>query len=327
MALTLNLDGFDVHSAQAKFGKNQETVDFAAHVLLKSNIPVTVQNIQNCLKQVFGRGISNGDCTALLKEWKSQNLKSIKAVKPAGGVLETVEELLKNYVPHDLEIPEEFKSTFEKIFRLVYWQAYSTADMEISGDRLQELARENDTLKAQVADYPRIKWERDHYFGENEKLSRELKEAYFSLDKQKLSEAEEVQKRIDLISEKNAELTAKNQQLEESLAKAVLNQSEKELNAQIAVLQGNIAQLTTAKEQAEAEVLELRRVQGEKQVMESERDELRSQLNEKNQLITNLQAQLSKAAPQELQVDVDAEELQLEVEQLRAELAKYRRAA
>ncbi|HLO84586.1 MAG TPA: hypothetical protein VK203_06170 [Nostocaceae cyanobacterium] len=318
--LQLNLNGFDTEAAYKNFGANEETVDFACRVLLANKIPLEIGKVQAALKEIFGSGISNSRCCQLLKDWKRNNLKAIKNVKTGDGILEGLEQTIATHVPENLEIPEEFKLLSERFTRLLYSQAYSVADSSISGDRIAQLTKQLDEANEKLKGYPTLDYERGWYQREYERVNTELKDAYIKLNTQKLAESEDIRNKLNKFDDEKRELLTRNQELEEQVARlATHDQTERELNNQIARLQGTIEGLEKNKTQLEAQIKELKKVEGEKAVVENQVAELRQQLEQANQTVINLQTQQVKGSSI-LAVDVDTDALLAEKDQEIAQL-------
>lgn len=331
---TLDLTGFELDRSQQFSGITREMVDFACAVLQKNRIGVAVRSTNAALKEIYGVGGSTDVICKLLKEWRSDNLSSVKARSEkdlASALIEAADDGLLD----ESEVPEEYLAVFRQMAIAGYRLAYQKADTSVSGDRMKSLAADNEVMRQQLKDFPQLQMEIGFYKSEYDRQRNELREAYMNLNKQQLVDSEQFRQQLDLLQTERNELNAKLTISEKQLAEVAVNESAalnqvseiSRLNGQLEAREREISSLHSQMQTLQAAV-------GEKQVLEAQLEQVRSQLKESSATITNLQSQQKTAGA--LEVDNDDsiilenetlhQDLSIslkEIEQLKAQLAEF----
>ena len=322
----LDLTGFDIdQKVVPSTGINREMVDTACAVLQKNHIAIIVRSLRTALKHIYGIGGSTDQVCTLLGEWRTDNLASLKEGKNENGkgLMSVLAEAVDDGVVGEEEIPADYLQAARQMAIATYRLAYQQADTSIAGDRIKQLTSENDVMSRQLKDFPRLEMELSFYKSEYERQRDELRDAYLNLDKQRLTNSEEFQKRLETLSQERNDLALELNAERDRLAKLEgLEQREHERNNEIARLQGQLEARERVESQLREQVQSLQSVVGEKQVLEKQISELQSQLAAAQTTITALQA---KRVANEIQVDADLEEIIAEKEALKAELETLRK--
>lgn len=321
---TLDLTGFDINQKVPASGINREMVDVACAVLQKNRVGIIVRSLRAALKHIYGIGGSTDQVCALLGEWRADNMASLKEGKDEKGLMSALAEAVDDGVVADEEIPADYLQAVRQMAIATYRLAYQQADTSISGDRIKQLASENDVMQRQLKDFPRLEMELSFYKSEYERQRDELRDAYLNLDKQRLANSEEFQKRLEALNQERNDLVLELGAERDRLAKLEdLEQREHERNNEFARLQGQLEARERVEAQLREQVQNLQAVVGEKQVLEKQIAELQSQISAAQATITALQAK--RATTNEIQVDADLEEIIAEKEALKAELESLRK--
>ena len=336
---TLDLQGFEFDRAQQYSGISREMVDTACAVLQKNRIGIAVRSASAALKEIYGIGGSTDIICKLLKEWRADNLSLIKGKSEkdlASAILEAADDGLLD----ESEIPEEILKVSHQMAIAFFRLAYQKADTSVSGDRMKSLASENEVMRQQLKDFPQLQMEIGFYKSEYDRQRNELKEAYMNLNKQQLVDSEQFRQRLDLLQAERDEFQAKFAIAEKLLAEVAASEAaSRDRISEISRLNGQLEarerEISTLHSQAQA----LQAAVGEKQVLESQLAEVRSQLKESSATITNLQSQQRISGALEVDLDGQVTDAQLmienetlhadlsislvEIEQLKAKLAEF----
>jgi hypothetical protein len=195
---TLDLTGFEFvgaswgvsHRAQHYTGINREIVDFACAVLQKNRVGVAVCSVNAALKEIYGVGGSTDIIWKLVKEWRTDNLSPHEQGKSEKDLATALLEAADDGLLDENEIPEEFLTVSRQMAIATYRLAYQKADTSVSGDRMKQLAQQNEILEQQLQAFPKLEMELDFYKSEYNRQRDELREAYMNLNKQKLTDSE-----------------------------------------------------------------------------------------------------------------------------------------
>jgi len=289
---SLDLTRFEFDRAQQYTGINREMVDFACAVLQKNRIGVAVRSVNAALKEIYGIGGSTDVICKLVREWRIDNLSLMKQGKSEKDLATALLEAADDGLLEDSEIPEDILKVAHQMAIAFYRLAYQKADTSVSGDRMKQLAAENELMRQQLKDFPQNKMELEFFKSEYERQRNELRQAYMDLNKQKLADSEEFRQQLDLLVAENNELKAKLSVAEKRLLEVAefetasrdrLNEMSK-LNGQIEAREREVSSLHSQIQALQSQV-------GEKQVLESQIEQLRAQLKEASTTITNLQTQ------------------------------------
>ena len=289
---TLDLTGFEFDRAQQYTGINREMVDAACAVLQKNRVGVAVRSVNAALKEIYGIGGSTDIVCKLVKEWRTDNLSLMKEGKSEKDLATALLEAADDGLLEESDIPEEYLTVSRQMAIASYRLAYQKADTSVSGDRMKQLAAENELMRQQLKDFPQNKMELEFFKSEYERQRNELRQAYMDLNKQKLADSEEFRQQLDLLVAENNELKAKLSVAEKRLLEVAefetasrdrLNEMSK-LNGQIEAREREVSSLHSQIQALQSQV-------GEKQVLESQIEQLRAQLKEASTTITNLQTQ------------------------------------
>ncbi|MFP4336416.1 MAG: hypothetical protein ACLFQP_00660 [Halothece sp.] len=318
---TLDLQGFNIDQNQQYNSINREMVDMACAVLQKNRVGIVTRSVQAALKQIYGIGGSADTICQLLREWRADNLSSLKQGKNEKDLVSAILEATDDGLLDETDIPEDYLSVMRQMAIAGYKLAYQKADTSVSGDRMKQLASENDLMKQQLKDFPQLQLELNFYQSEYERQRLELRDAYMNLNKQQLVDSEQFRQQLETLHQERNDLESQLSVAEKRLAElADLEAKERERSHEISRLNGQLEarerEISTQHEQ----IQQLQSQIGEKQVLESQLNELRSQLKEASETITNLQAQQKSTS--ELVVDLDVEALQATNESLQKEIAR-----
>jgi chromosome segregation ATPase len=202
------------------------------------------------------------------------------------------------------EIPEEFLTVSRQMAIPTYRLAYQKADTSVSGDRMKQLAQQNEILEQQLQAFPKLEMELDFYKSEYNRQRDELREAYMNLNKQKLTDSEEFRQQLDSIQADRKELQAKLTVPERRLAEvAEFEAAARDRLSEISNLTGQIEARERELSSLHAQIQLLQSQIGEKQVLEAQLEQVRSQLKDASATITNLQTQQKMSGA--LEVDID----------------------
>jgi hypothetical protein len=293
---SLDLLGFDLENEKQKYigytGISREMLDIACAVLQKNNVGVVVRSVNAALKKIYGVGGSTDVICKLLKKWRSDNLSFLKEGKSEKDLATVLLEAADDGLLEDSEIPEEYLAVARQMALATYRLAFQKADSSVSGDRMKSLAAENEVMRQQLKDYPETQYELGFYKTECERQRFELREAYMNLNKQQLANSEEFRQQLDSVKAERSELQAKLTVAERRLAEvAEFEAAARERISEISKLNGQIDAREREVSSFHAQIQLLQTQIGEKQVLESQLEQLRAQLKEASSTITNLQSQ------------------------------------
>jgi chromosome segregation ATPase len=227
---TLDLTGFDIDQTKQYASITREMVDIACTVLQKNRVGVVTRSVQTALKHIFGIAGSTNTVCDLLREWRSENMASLKQGKGEKDLISAILESTDDGLLDPTDIPEDYLTASQQMAIATYRLAYQNADTSVSGDRMKQLAVDNQLMRQQLTDFPRLELELNFYKGECERQREELREAYMNLNKQKLAEAEEFRHQIDSLHQERSDLVAKLSIAEQHLTEiATLQQKVKDL--------------------------------------------------------------------------------------------------
>ncbi|MEG3898153.1 MULTISPECIES: hypothetical protein [unclassified Microcoleus] len=299
---SLDLTGFEFDRAQQYTGINREMVDFACAVLQKNRVGVAVRSVNAALKEIYGIGGSTDIVCKLVKEWRTDNLSLMKEGKSEKDLATALLEAADDGLLEESDIPEEYLTVSRQMAIASYRLAYQKADTSVSGDRMKQLAAENELMRHQLKDFPQNQMELKFYQAEYERQRNELREAYMNLNKQKLTDSEEFRQQLDLIQAERNELLAKLSVAEKRLIEvAEFETASRDRLSEISKLNGQIEAREREVSSLHSQIQALQSQVGEKQVLESQIEQLRAQLKEASTTITNLQSQQKVSGA--LQVD------------------------
>lgn len=318
---TLDLQGFEFDRPQQYAGVNREMVDAACSVLQKNRVGIAVRSVNAALKEIYGIGGSTDIICKLVKEWRADNLSLIKQGKSEKDLATVLLEAADDGLVEEHEIPEEYLTVSRQMAIASYRLAYQKADTSVSGDRMKSLASENEVMRQQLKDFPQLQMEIGFYKSEYDRQRNELREAYMNLNKQQLGDSEQFRQQLDLLQAERNELEAKLSISEKRLAEvAIAETATRDRLSEISRLNGQLEarerEISSLHSQAES----LQAAAGEKQVLESQLEQVRTQFKSANEVITRLQAQQKTSGS--LEVDVDTTELTAENESLNTHLTK-----
>lgn len=323
----LDLQGFEFDRQQQYSGITREMVDTACAVLQKNRIGIAVRSVNAALKEIYGIGGSTDIICKLVKEWRADNLSSLKA-KPEKDLASALLEAADDGLLDESEIPEEILKVSHQMAIAFYRLAYQKADTSVSGDRMKSLAAENEIMRQQLKDFPQLQMEIVFYKSEYDRQRSELKEAYMNLNKQQLADSEQSRQQLDLLQADRNELQAKLAIAEKRLSEvAVAEAASRDRVNEVSRLNGQLEAREREISSLHSQAQNLQAAVGEKQVLEAQLEQVRSQLKEASATITNLQTKhLSSTA---LQVDFDDElpvtdaQLMIDNETLHAGIQEY----
>jgi len=202
----------------------------------------------------------------------------------------------------DSEIPEDFLAVARQMALATYRLAFQKADSSVSGDRMKQLAQQNEILQQQLQAFPKLEMELEFYKAQYNRQCNELKEAYINLNKQKLTDSEEFRQQLDSLQADRNELQAKLTVAERRLAEiAEFEAAARDRISEISKLNGQIEAREREVSTLHVQIQNLQSEMGQKQVLESQLEQLRGQLKEASSTITSLQSQQKVSGA--LQVD------------------------
>lgn len=315
---TLDLQGFEFDRAQQYTGITREMVDVACAVLQKNRVGIAVRSVNAGLKEIYGIGGSTDIICKLVKEWRADNLSLMKQGKSEKDLATALLETADDGLVDENEIPEEYLTVSRQMAIASYRLAYQKADTSVSGDRMKSLASENEVMRQQLKDFPQLQMEIGFYKSEYDRQRLELREAYMNLNKQQLADSEQFRQQLDSLQADRNELQAKLTVAEKRLAEvADLETKERDRQNEISRLSGQLEAREREISSLHSQMQALQANVGEKQVLEAQLEQLRSQLKESSLTITNLQSQQKSTGS--LDVDVDVDILMAEKDNLIAE--------
>jgi myosin heavy subunit len=330
---SLDLSGFDLENEKQKYigytGISREMLDIACAVLQKNNVGVVVRSVNAALKEIYGVGGSTDVICKLLKEWRSDNLSFLKEGKSEKDLATVLLEAADDGLLEDSEIPEDFLAVARQMALATYRLAFQKADSSVSGDRMKQLAQQNEILQQQLQAFPKLEMELEFYKAQYNRQCNELKEAYINLNKQKLTDSEEFRQQLDSLQADRNELQAKLTVAERRLAEiAEFEAAARDRISEISKLNGQIEAREREVSTLHVQIQNLQSEMGQKQVLESQLEQLRGQLKEASTTITYLQTQqkVSGALQVDRPFDSDDElvtdaQLMVENETLHADLS------
>ena len=303
---SLDLSGFDLDNHKKQntgyTGISREMVDFACAVLQKNRVGIAVRSVSAALKEIYGIGGSTDIVCKLVREWRAENLSMLKEGKSEKDLATALLEAADDGLLEESEIPEEYLTVSRQMAIATYRLAYQKADTSVSGDRMKSLATENEVMRQQLNDYPQNQLELGFYKAECERQRLELREAYMNLNKQQLADSEEFRQQLDSLQADRSELQAKLTVAERRLAEvAEFEAAARDRISEISKLNGQIDAREREVSSLHAQIQLLQTQIGEKQVLESQLEQVRGQLKEASSTITNLQSQQKVSGA--LQVD------------------------
>lgn len=316
---TLDLQGFEFNRTQHYTGVSREMVDTACAVLQKNRIGIAVRSVNGALKEIYGVGGSTDIVCKFVKEWRADNLSLIKEGKSEKDLATALLEIADDGLVDENEIPEEYLTVSRQMAIASYRLAYQKADTSVSGDRMKSLASENAVMRQQLKDFPQLQMEIGFYKAEYDRQRNELKEAYMNLNKQQLADSEQFRQQLDSLQADRNELQAKLTVAEKRLAEVADSETkERERLNEISRLSGQLEAREREILSLHSQVQNLQGAVGEKQVLEAQLAEIKGQLKESSEIITNLQSK-QKTSTGSLEVDVDVDILMAEKDNLIAE--------
>ncbi|VXD17178.1 AAA family ATPase [Planktothrix paucivesiculata] len=322
---SLDLTGFQIVEKTNYREVTGSMVETTCAVLQKNRVGIVVRSVQAGLKSIYGIGGSADTVCALLKEWRAENLSSLKQGKNDKDLVSAILEASDDGLLEEADIPEEYLTVARQMAIASYRLAFQKADTCISGERLKQLASENDLLTSQLKEFPQLKLELDFYKSEYERQRAELKEAYMNLNRQQLADSDNFRQQLDSLYQERNDLTVKLSEAEKRLLEVSdLETKERERQGEISRLNGQLEAREREISSLHSQTQSLQSQIGEKEVLESQMEQLRSQLKEANETIINLQSQQKSTVA--LEVDSleseQIEELKFELEEKIAALNK-----
>jgi len=323
---SLDLTGFEIEKTNYR-EVTSSMVETTCAVLQKNRVGIVVRSVHAGLKSIYGIGGSADKVCALLKEWRAENLSSLKQGKNDKDFVSAILEASDDGLLEETDIPEEYLTVSRQMAIASYRLAFQKADTSISGERLKQLAGENDLLTSQLKEFPQLKLELDFYKSEYERQRNELKEAYMNLNKQQLADSDNFRQQLDGLYQERNDLTVKLSEAEKRLLEVSdLETKERERSGEISRLNGQLEAREREISSLHSQTQSLQSQIGEKEVLESQMEQLRSQLKEANETIINLQSQDKLRTTVALEVDSleseQVEELKFELEEKIAALNK-----
>jgi chromosome segregation ATPase len=314
---SLDLQGFEINKTQQYTNINREMVDLACAVLQKNRVGIVTRSVQAALKIIYGIGGATDTVCQFLSQWRSENLAALKQGKEK-DLISAIIESTDDGLLEEADIPEDYLSVMRRMAIAGYSLAFQKADTTVSGDRMKQLTLENDLLSRQLKDFPQLQLELDFYKSEYERQRNELKEAYLNLNKQQLADSNEFRSKLDSLTSERNDLAVKLEMAEKALSDfSELETKERDRMGEISRLNGQLEAREREISSLHSQTQSLMASVGEKQVLEAQLTELKSQLKSANETITNL---LSKQkSTHALEVDVDIDALVAEKDTLRAE--------
>ena len=316
---SLDLTGFEIEKTNYR-EVTSSMVETTCAVLQKNRVGIVVRSVHAGLKHIYGIGGSAETVCALLKEWRAENLSSLKQGKNDKDFVSAILEASDDGLLEETDIPEEYLTVSRQMAIASYRLAFQKADTSISGERLKQLAGENDLLTSQLKEFPQLKLELDFYKSEYERQRNELKEAYMNLNKQQLADSDNFRQQLDGLYQERNDLTVKLSEAEKRLLEVSdLETKERERSGEISRLNGQLEAREREISSLHSQTQSLQSQLGEKQVLESQLSTIQTQLKEANETIINLQSQDKLRTTVALEVDSleseQVEELKFELEE------------
>ncbi|CAD5986123.1 hypothetical protein PCC7821_05074 (plasmid) [Planktothrix rubescens NIVA-CYA 18] len=323
---SLDLTGFEIEKTNYR-EVTSSMVETTCAVLQKNRVGIVVRSVHAGLKHIYGIGGSAETVCALLKEWRAENLSSLKQGKNDKDFVSAILESSDDGLLEETDIPEEYLTVSRQMAIASYRLAFQKADTSISGERLKQLAGENDLLTSQLKEFPQLKLELDFYKSEYERQRNELKEAYMNLNKQQLADSDNFRQQLDGLYQERNDLTVKLSEAEKRLLEVSdLETKERERSGEISRLNGQLEAREREISSLHSQTQSLQSQIGEKEVLESQLSTIQTQLKEANETIINLQSQDKLRTTVALEVDSleseQVEELKFELEEKIAALNK-----
>ena len=316
---SLDLTGFEIEKTNYR-EVTSSMVETTCAVLQKNRVGIVVRSVHAGLKSIYGIGGSADKVCALLKEWRAENLSSLKQGKNDKDFVSAILEASDDGLLEETDIPEEYLTVSRQMAIASYRLAFQKADTSISGERLKQLAGENDLLTSQLKEFPQLKLELDFYKSEYERQRNELKEAYMNLNKQQLADSDNFRQQLDGLYQERNDLTVKLSEAEKRLLEVSdLETKERERSGEISRLNGQLEAREREISSLHSQTQSLQSQIGEKEVLESQLSTIQTQLKEANETIINLQSQDKLRTTVALEVDSleseQVEELKFELEE------------
>jgi DNA repair exonuclease SbcCD ATPase subunit len=316
---SLDLTGFEIEKTNYR-EVTSSMVETTCAVLQKNRVGIVVRSVHAGLKHIYGIGGSAETVCALLKEWRAENLSSLKQGKNDKDFVSAILESSDDGLLEETDIPEEYLTVSRQMAIASYRLAFQKADTSISGERLKQLAGENDLLTSQLKEFPQLKLELDFYKSEYERQRNELKEAYMNLNKQQLADSDNFRQQLDGLYQERNDLTVKLSEAEKRLLEVSdLETKERERSGEISRLNGQLEAREREISSLHSQTQSLQSQIGEKEVLESQLSTIQTQLKEANETIINLQSQDKLRTTVALEVDSleseQVEELKFELEE------------
>ena len=323
---SLDLTGFEIEKTNYR-EVTSSMVETTCAVLQKNRVGIVVRSVHAGLKSIYGIGGSADKVCALLKEWRAENLSSLKQGKNDKDFVSAILEASDDGLLEETDIPEEYLTVSRQMAIASYRLAFQKADTSISGERLKQLASDNDLLTSQLKEFPQLKLELDFYKSEYERQRNELKEAYMNLNKQQLADSDNFRQQLDGLYQERNDLTVKLSEAEKRLLEVSdLETKERERSGEISRLNGQLEAREREISSLHSQTQSLQSQIGEKEVLESQLSTIQTQLKEANETIINLQSQDKLRTTVALEVDSleseQVEELKFELEEKIAALNK-----
>lgn len=304
---SLDLQGFEIDKSRQYTNIDRGMVDVACAVLQKNRVGIVARSVQAALKHIYGIGGATDTVCQLLSQWRSENLAALKQGKEK-DLISAIIESTDDGLLDEADIPEDYLNIMRRMAIAGYCLAFQKADTTVSGDRLKQLALENDLLSRQLKDFPQLQIELDFYKSEYERQRSELKEAYLNLNKQQLADSDKFRTQLDSLTSERNELIAKLQLAENRLTEvSELETLHRDRENEISRLNGQLETREREISSLHSQTQSLMASVGEKQVLESQLTELKSQLKSANETITSLQSQ--QKSTQSLEVDINVDEI------------------
>ena len=315
---TLDLQGFDIDKNQTAI--TREMVDVACAVLQKNRLGIVSRSVQSALKHIYGIGGSTDVICQLLKEWRSENLASLKQGRSEKDLASVILEASNDGLLEESDIPEEYLAVMRQMAIAGFQFAYQKADTSVSGDRMKCLSQENNAMQQQLKDFPQLQTELSFYKSEYERQRTELREAYMNLNKQQLVDSDTFRQQLETLSLERNDLQTSLLVAQERLTEvANLEMKERDRTLELARINGQLDEKQKETDELHSQIQSLQTVVGAKNAIESQLLTLKTQLKEANETITRLQSQQKITTA--LEVDVDVDSLQAANESLAAELS------
>jgi len=326
---TLDLQGFDIEQKQQYTTITREMVDVACAVLQKNRLGVVSRSLQQALKHIYGIGGSTDVICSLLKEWRADNLASLRQGKSEKDLVSTILEAANDGLLEESDIPEEYLAVMRQMAVAGFQFAYQKADTSVSGDRMKCLSQENNAMQQQLKDFPLLQTELNFYKSEYERQRNELKEAYMNLNKQQLADSDTFRQQLETLGTERNDLQTSLLVAQGRLAElANLEVKERDRTLELVRINGQLDEKQKETNELHSEIQSLQTVVGAKSAIESQLLTLKTQLKEANETITRLQSQQKVTTALEVDVDVDSlqaanESLAAEVSNLQAQLQEF----